>query len=324
MRFLVALIVLALTVPAAADPSVAVVVSGDETVHSTGVTEVETWLSKRNFAISMGALDKDGTLTLSNCLAIADLACARGVVDKRSKADNVVVIIATLSGPKKKRDFQLSAYWISKDHDVISLQRMCSHCTKDNLPETLGGLMTDLTKLVPAMAGKLKVTSTTDGMLVMIDNEAAGVTPIVKDVPSGSHKVKVMRDSEVLDEREVTIVAGETAKVAIAVKERPKPKGEIKTVTTVVVRKSRVVPIITIGAGVAVGVTGAIMIASGGPSGVNPTYRDLRTPGYFVAAGGGVIAIVGAVLFIRGGTTQGPAVGATNTGTPTVGWQGRF
>ena len=324
MRFLAALIVLALAIPAAADPSVAVVVSGDETVHSTGVTEVETWLSKRNFAISMGALDKDGTLTLSNCLAIADLACARGVVDKRSKADNVVVIIATLSGSKKKRDFQLSAYWISKDHDVVSLQRMCTHCSKENLPETLGSLMEDLTKLVPAMAGKLKVTSTTDGMLVFVDNEAAGVTPILKDIPSGTHKVKVMRDSEVLDEREVTITAGETAKIAIAVKERPKPKAETKTVTTVVVRKSKVVPILTIGAGVAAGVTGGIMIANGGPSGVARTYRDFRTPGYFVAAGGGAIAVVGVILLIRGGATQGPAIDTTSSGTTTVGWMGRF
>jgi hypothetical protein len=161
-------------------------------------------------------------------------------------------------------------------------------------------------------------------MLVLVDNEGIGVTPILKDIPSGTHKVKVMRDTEVLDEREITVTAGETAKVAIAVKERPKPKGETRTVTTVVVRKSRVVPIITIGTGVAAGVTGAIMIASGGPSGVNPTYRDLQTPGYFVAAGGGVIALIGVVLFIRGGATQGPAVGSTSSGTTTVGWMGRF
>ena len=328
MRFLasffVTLGVLALTVPAAADPSVAVVVSGDETVHSTGVTEVETWLSKRNFAITMGALDKDGTLTLSNCLAIADLACAKGVVEKRAKADNIVVIIATLSGPKKKRDFQLSAYWISKNHDVVSLQRMCSHCTKENLPETLGSLMGDLTKLVPAMTGKLKVTSTTDGMLVMVDNEALGVTPIEKDVTGGTHKVKVMRDSEVLEEREITVTAGETAKMAVVVHERPKPKGVTKTVTTVVVRKSKVVPIVTLGIGVATAATGAVLIAVGGPTGDKPTYTDYRTPGYGVAAAGGALAVIGVVLMLRGGTTSGPTVGATNTGTTTVGWAGRF
>jgi hypothetical protein len=319
-----ALGVLGLSGSAVADPSVAVVISGDENVHSTGVTQIETWLSKHNFSIQMSALDKDGTLTLSNCLAIADLACARGVVDKRSKADSVVVIIATASGPKKKGDLQLSAYWITKNHDVVSLQKMCNHCTKEVLPGTLDALMADLSKLVPAMTGKVKVTSTTDGMLAMLDGEAIGVTPVEKDVPTGPHTVKVMRDSEVLEERQITVTAGEIVKIAVAVKERPKAKVAPPPPPQIIVKKSRTLPIVVIGVGVAAAATGGVLIAVGGPTGDKRTYTDYRTPGYGVAAAGGAIAIVGVIMMLRGGTTSGPAVDVTSSGQTTVGWMGRF
>jgi len=201
---------------------------------------------------------------------------------------------------------------------------MCSGCTKDVLPATLTALMVDLTKLVPAMTGKLRVTSTTDGMLALVDNEAIGTTPVEKDLLPGQHKVKVMREQQVLDERDVTITAGEVAKVAVVVPEKPKPPPPPPP--KVIVKKSRVVPILTIGAGVAAGVTGAIMIVNGGPSGVSRTYTDLRTPGYFIAGAGLGVAIFGAVLFIRGGTTvhdAGPTVCVAGDAT-TVGWTGRF
>lgn len=319
MRIFALLAVVCFAFPAAADPSVAVVVSGDETVHSTGVTEVETWLSKRNFAISMGALDQDGTLTLSNCLAIADLACARGVVEKRSKSDSVVVIIANASGPKKKRDVQLSAYWITKNHDVVSLQKMCNHCTKDVLPTTLDALMSDLSRLVPAMTGKLNIKTEPAGLVVTVDNEAIGVTPIVHDVTPGPHKVSIARDGEVIEERNVTVTVGETADVAIVAPAKPKPKVK----TQVIVRKSRVVPAVMLGVGLAAIATGAVMYEVGAPTGDKPMYTDYRTPGYGVLGGGAAIAAVGVILFLRGGTTQGPTVGMTQ-GQTTIGWAGHF
>lgn len=319
MRIFALLAVVCFAFPAAADPSVGVVVSGDEAVHSTGVTEVETWLSKRNFAISTGSLDQDGTLTLANCLAVADLACARGVVEKRSKSDSVVIIIANASGPKKKRDIQLSAYWITKNHDVVSLQKMCNHCTKDVLPTTLDALMSDLSRLVPAMTGKVNVTSVPPGLLATIDNEAIGVTPIVHDVTPGPHKVSVTRDGQVVEERNVTVTVGETADVAIVAPEKPKPKVK----TQVIVRKSRVVPAVMLGVGLAAIATGAVMYEVGVPTGDKPTYTDYRTPGYGVIGGGAAIAVVGTILFLRGGTTLGPTVGMTSSQT-TIGWAGRF
>jgi hypothetical protein len=321
LRTAVLSVVLCVSVSAAADPSVGVVITGDDAIHSTGQVEIETWLGRHNFSILVSALDKDGVLTLSNCLAIADLACARGVVEKRSRAESIVVIVAQASGSKRRRDIQLSAYWITKNHDVVSLQKMCNHCTKEALPENLDALMVDLSKLFPAMTGKLKVSSTPPGLLVTMDGDALGVTPLDKEVPPGDHKLAITRDGKVLDQKDVTVTAGETATVEVhapAEVAPPPPPPEV-----VVVRKSRAVPTIITAVGVAGIATGAVMIALGGPTGASAYYMNYRTPGYFVAGGGAAVAIVGAILFLHGGSSSTPTAALTPGGA-TVGWAGRF
>src|SRR5439155_21259677 len=142
-------------------------VTGNEKTRAVLETEISGWLKERKFAVSNDALNKDGVLTLSNCIAISDMACARGVVEARASVDNIVVIAMQGSGtgPKKQRDQQLSAYWIAKNHDVVSLQRMCNKCTDEVLLTTIETLMVDLARLVPSMVGKVKITSTPPGLL---------------------------------------------------------------------------------------------------------------------------------------------------------------
>src|SRR5579859_7576890 len=107
-----------MTASAAADPSVGVVITIDDSVSTHAYAQVETWLSKHSFAVAGRALTKDAILTVSNCITIADLACARDLVEKRAKAEAMVVVVAQASGKKKNRDVQLSAYWIAKNKDV--------------------------------------------------------------------------------------------------------------------------------------------------------------------------------------------------------------
>ncbi len=319
LRTLVLFVVVGISVPAAADSSVGVVVPGTDAVHSKTQAAVIAWLGKQKIDIAPTPLDKDGMLTLSNCLAIADMACARGVVEARATADSVVVIVAQASGPKKQRDLQLSAYWITKKHDVVSLQRMCSHCTDDALPTTIDGLMVDLSHLVPAMTGRIMIKSTPAGLLAMVDNDAVGITPVVHDFAPGKHHVAISRDGKVVDERDVTVTAGKTAEVAIDAPAPPPPPPP----SVVVVKKSRAVPMAMMAIGAAGIATGVVLYAIGGPTGDSMYYRDLRTPGIYVGVGGAAVAILGTVLFMRGGTSSAPAVAIT-PGHGFVGWAGRF
>ncbi|MGE5181275.1 MAG: PEGA domain-containing protein [Acidobacteriota bacterium] len=300
-----------------ADPSVGVVVPGTEAIHSKTQAAVIAWLGKQKIDIAPTPLDKDGLLTLSNCLAIADMACARGVVEKRASADSVVVIVAQTAGPKKKRDLQLSAYWITKQHDVVSLQRMCSHCTDDVLPTTIDGLMIDLSHLVPAMTGRIMVASKPSGLLAMVDNDAIGMTPVTHDLTPGKHHVEISRDGKIVETRDVTVSAGKTTEVVIDAPAPPPPQ-------VIDEHRSRAVPAVMIGVGVAGIATGAVMYAIGGPTGDQMFYTDRRTPGYYVAGAGAGVAVIGAIWFLVGGSSSStPTVGLA-PGHGYVGWAGRF
>lgn len=313
-------VVVAISVPAFAEPSVGVVVPGTDVVQSKTEAAVIAWLGKQKIDIASTALDKDGMLTLSNCLAIADMACARGVVEARAKSDSVVVIVAQASGPKKKRDLQLSAYWITKQHDVVSLQRMCSHCTDDVLPTTIDSLMVDLSHLVPAMTGRIMVTSKPAGLLAMVDNDPIGMTPVTHDLTPGKHHVSLTRDGKIVQEKDVTISAGKTAEVVLDAPAPPPPPPQ----QVIVEHKSRAVPAVMMGVGVAGIATGAVLYAIGGPTGNSMYYTDMRTPGYFVAGGGAAVAIIGTIWFLAGGSSAStPTVGIA-PGHGFVGWAGRF
>ncbi len=320
LRTVVMFVVVAIAAPAMADRSVGVVVPGTEAIHSKTQAAVIAWLGKQKIDIAPTPLDKDGMLTLSNCLAIADMACARGVVEKRASADSVVVIVAQASGPKKRRDLQLSAYWITKEHDVVSLQRMCSHCTDDVLPTTIDGLMGDLSHLVPAMTGRIMVASKPAGLLAMVDNDAIGMTPVTHELAPGKHRVAISRDGKVVETRDIDVTAGKTTEVVIDAPAPPPPPQQ----RVIVEHKSRAIPAVLIGVGVAAVATGAVMYAIGGPSGDSMYYTDRRTPGYYVAGAGAGVAIIGTIWFLAGGSSSStPTVGVA-PGHGFVGWAGSF
>jgi len=301
-----------------AAPSVGVVVIGDKPVEATVAKSVDDWLGKHEFVAEHAALDKDGVATLANCLALADMACAHGVVEKRAKVETLVVLVAQTSG-KKNRDVQLSAYWMSKYSDVVSLQRTCRSCSA--MPPVIENLMTDLSKMVPAMTGKLDIKSTPPGLLAAVDGETVGVTPVVRDVTAGPHDVVITRDGKELDKRSVTVTAGETVPIVVTAPALPAPKPVLPK--TVVVHRSRAVPLVVLGLGLATAGAGMYMYVEGGPTGKDFYYRDLRTPGIGVAAGGGVLAIVGTILLFRSGSTEVPVVAVTQE-SALFGWAGRF
>ena len=312
--------VLALAPRAWAGSSVGVVVTGDKTVQATAQGAVGDWLAKHKFTTQADALDKDGVGTLANCLSLADMACAHGVIEKRAKVETVVVLVAQASGPKN-RDVQLSAYWISKYSDVVSLQRTCRACTGSGLPPVIDTLMTDLSRMVPAMTGKLDIQSTPAGLIATVDGETIGVTPVVRDVPAGPHEVAITRDGKMIEQRSVTVTAGETIPVAVTAPALPPPRPVLpKTVT---VSRSRMLPVLILTLGLATAGAGIYMYEEGGPTGKSYYYRDYRTPGIGVAAGGGVLAVVGTILLMRGGKTEVPVVGVTHD-SALIGWAGSF
>jgi hypothetical protein len=314
--------VLAMGATAVADTKIGVVVSSDEAVRKQTDRVVSSWLTQHTLAVATAPLNKDGVNTLVNCLVVSDMNCARTVVEARANATNVVGFIEVVAG-KRERTIQISAYWISKRHDVVSLQRTCGHCSDAVLTEALEAMMGDLARLAPTMSGHVRVTSDPPGLNATLDNQPIGVTPVVHDATFGSHTVALSSGGRIVGERTIEVVPDTTVEATVTVQPDPvvAPQPPPRPVE-VASRPSRVLPVMLIGTGVAAIATGSVLYATGGPSGKAYTYRDTKPPGIGIAIGGAAVAIVGAILFMRTGGS-GPDVAITSTGA-SVGWARTF
>ncbi|MEP6859937.1 MAG: PEGA domain-containing protein [Deltaproteobacteria bacterium] len=315
------LTVAALGATAAAETKVGVVVSGDDAVRRETDHVIAQWLTSHSLAVTATPLNKDGVNTLVNCLVVSDMNCARMVVEARATATSVVGFVEVVAG-KRDRTIQISAYWISKRHDVVSLQRTCGHCNETVLAQALESMMGDLSRLAPTLSGRVRVTSDPPGLNATIDNQPIGVTPIVHEATFGSHTIALSRNGRVVGERKIDIVPDTTIDAAVTVQPDPVVVVTQPAPVEVAQRPSRVLPVLLVGTGVAAIVTGSVLYATGGPTGKSYTYRDLKPPGIGIAIGGAAVAIVGALLVMRTGGS-GPDVAMTSTGG-TVGWAGTF
>lgn len=304
---------------ALADDKVGVVVSGADAIRVQTETAVRTWLTHHTLSVAPSPLAKDSLNRLLDCLLLSDMGCARNIVEGKATASSVVGILEQISGKRERRLVQLSAFWIAKHHDVVSLQRTCDGCTDDVLAKTLDSMMADLARMAPTMTGRIRVTTDQPGITALVDGQSIGVTPVEHQVAFGSHTISLSRDGKIVGERQVEVGPNATVEVAVPVRATPPP-----TIVKVIERpRSRLMPGIVLGVGGAAIVTGAILYAVGSPSGKSYYYRDTRPWGLGVAAGGAAIGLVGAYLMWRRGTESVPQVAVTPGGA-LVGWAGSF
>src|SRR5690348_14049470 len=89
MRTAFVVLALAIATPAHAD-NVGVVVTGEATLQPQVASELEVWLHTRGRNVAPAALEPSAINTLIDCFVLEDLSCARGLIDKRSKAPAIV------------------------------------------------------------------------------------------------------------------------------------------------------------------------------------------------------------------------------------------
>jgi hypothetical protein len=307
-----------------ADTSVSVVVSGPEEIAHKTKDVAEAWFKSNDLAVTQSPLSKDGLKTLINCFVLSDMTCARGVVEARSKASNVVGFTEQVSGKGDKRTVQLSAYWIAKEHEAVSLLRTCDKCSDEQLEKTLDSMLDDLAKLAPTMVGTIHVTTLPSGLHASVDGDTDvdETTPFDREVSYGSHVVAIMRDGRVVAQKKVDVKPASTIDVPIEIPEEPKGKpAQIKFVER---GTSRAVPVVLLTVGIAAALTGGVLYWYGGPTGASYTYRNMQPAGIATGVSGGVAIIVGVAWLARGGSKSSrPEVSVTPTQT-TIGWARSF
>ena len=331
VRTLVVLVALLLSGTAGAG-RVGVVVTGDFLTQPVQ-DQAEQWLRQHGQQVIDAALPAQAIKTLADCFVIDDTKCSRKVVEARATADSVVAVRVEVTN-KKKREIVLTAYWLVKGHNGVSLRRTCEQCTENVLRTTIDAMMLELAKLRPGLMGRVKVLSSPPGQTVLLDNAMVGVTPVERDIAAGPHELALSRDGHTGPVQQVTIEAGATAEVTLEPPAAPAPQvpapapalvgaSEQPLVAPVRDRPSRAFPGVLIGVGVAgIGAGAALYLTSETSTGLKPNYRDTKLLGIGVGAGGAVLVIVGAVLMLRGGSSA-PAV-ALVPGGAAVGWIGRF
>jgi len=314
VRALVTLTVLTLCHPAWAETKIGVVVGGADEIRPQTESAVGSWVTAHTLGVTP-PMGPDGVNTLINCLVLSDMHCARNVVEARGMTRDIIGILEAVTGKGATRSVQISAYWIAKQHDVVSLQRTCDACTDAVLARTIDAVIADLARLAPTMASRIHITSKPAGLKVMVDSQPVGITPADHEVPFGTHTISLSRDGRVVGERQVDAAPTATLDVDVPLRaETP--------VVRPVEEHSRAVPVVMIVVGLAAVGTGAYLYHEGNPTGADFTYRDTKPAGIATAAGGGLLTIIGTILLFRHHSSA-PDVAITSGGAM-VGWAGSF
>jgi hypothetical protein len=331
----VLVIVLALAFARVADAgAVGVVVTGEPAMQATVRGMVESWLKEHGHALASQPLDEDAQKTLLNCFVVEDLICARGVVEKRARADSLVFARVELGARKKGRQLTLTAYWFRHEHDPVVDKRACAPCGDASLHAAIAGLMQALADNSGLTKGRIKLDSKPTGLVAVLDGVKVGVTPLERDLDAGAHQVEILRDGASAGARAVTVEPDRTFELVIdtrppePVVAKPKEVVVTRTVTKTVTvhQKSRVLPALMIGGGVAAGAVGGVLLYYGHKGGPNDPYiyPKATNEGLGFAIGGGALLIAGVLVAALGGSSSSTPTAALAPGGGTVGWAVKF
>jgi hypothetical protein len=321
LRVFFVILVLLLPRGALAGKTVGVLVTG-EYLRGPTSEQATRWLQGHDQTAVNGALPADAIKTLADCFVLDDPKCARSVIDARATTDSLISIRVEVTS-KKAREIRLTIDWFVKGHNPVSARRTCESCTESVLRSTIDAMLADLAKTVPGQMGRLKVTSTPAGLMVLLDGATIGVTPIERDVTLGQHRVRLVRDGHMSAEKSIVVGASAVTEIALeppvatSIRDQAPPSAPPP-------HRSLVVPGILIGLGIGGMAVGAGMYVIGGPTGDNATYTDLRTPGIYVAGGGAALALTGVIYILATRNSSAPTVAVMPGGGAAVGWAGRF
>ncbi len=316
----VALVCLALAALPARASSVTVVTTGDADLQATVARHVETWLRGHAHTIA-ASLSAEASSTLLNCMTMDDQGCARGVVDAQAKGDSLLYVQAIRSRTSNATVFNV--YWFPRTKEPIGMRRACEECSPDlmrSILEEMLGMILGASKLE---RGRLSLHSNPEGMTVLLDNENIGVTPLEREVPAGPHTIVLMHRGQRVGERTLKVHPDVTAEITIPVTIPVDTDSGSQRAG-----KSPVVGFLVLGLGVAaIGAGVAFYVTSEEDDGSKLFYRDTKTLGIGVAAGGAVVAGLGVWLWLRtrgsDETASAPTVSITrNTGV--IGWSRAF
>jgi hypothetical protein len=202
-------------------------------------------------------------------------------------------------------------HWFLRGRQGPSERRACEKCTEEALDAITDDMLLTLAKSAE-QHGRLVIRSHPEDLLVMVDNEAVGQTPVERDLPPGKHRVVIMQGGDNVGERTVEIEAGEATKITLTA-HREDTLG----------RKVGSIALVTGGFGLLV--TAGVMISYGSKDGPGEMYVYDNATGLGLLCGGvGLLGIVGGALLWPRSAPRTVPVAALGSSGGFVGLAGRF
>src|SRR5580704_5217392 len=268
---------------AAAPAPTGLVVLGENTAANTSVRHaLEQWLQHRGYDAQSAPLDDKAVARIADCFQVHDTSCEQSIIDARSRTDVVVVALVEAG---QNRAIAIEVYWLAKGHPAVAERRACEDCT----PDALGGTIDSIMNVLAGSSttnGRVTITTKPAGLTIVIDTIVAGVTPLERDLAPGKHDVVVMKGTQRVGSKSLTVTASETAEVAVPVH--------------LELQRSRVPGGVLLGVGAAAIAAAGVMYAlSPIDDGTRYRYRDYRPPAIGIGIGGAITLITGAILLGR-------------------------
>jgi len=293
--------------------SVGIVVTGDSELQGTLAKELEGWLRSHGHSVG-DPLPPDAASSLLNCMVIDDESCARDIVDARAKTDSVVYSEIRKPRTKSSNATTLTIYWLVRGKEPVGMRRSCASCNAGLLRSALDEMLGTVVGASQLERGTLTVHSRPEGATVMLDNESVGITPIVRELPVGTHRIVLMKNGRKAGERAIKIHAQVAAEITVPITIADEPAHS----------RSNAGPAALLALGGAGVIAGAVLyITSETDDGSQPFYRETRPAGIGFAAGGLVLAGIGTWLLVRSGSDSAPVVAIDPHGG-IVGWARAF
>lgn len=305
-------VVLATTTPVRAETSVGVVVTGESSMQSQLAAQITSWLSQHGHTPVASILAPEAQAQLNSCLG--DQNCARGVVEKAIQAPSILYArIDTHSNGSDAPDLTLTAYFFDRGRAAIGEKTTCQHCTDQSLRSTADEI---LQKLVGGgELGHVTLKSAPPGARITIDGTAIGITPLDWDLPPGKHTIQMDLPGHKSDVRDHVVVSNKSDLIVMTLPQEDRAEPPSRTIPLAMV----------IGGGAAVVTGTGLIVFSPGPDPKQRFYKSTRPPGIGVAAGGAVLAGVGAyLLWFRSPQAASTPVASFTGDAGYVGWLGRF
>jgi len=316
MRILLVLLAVLTSTTAAAE-NVGVVVTGEATMQPQLVSQLEGWLKQNGHELVPAPLPPDAVNTLIDCFVIEDEGCARSIIEKRSKSKAVVYARVDIqAGGDLEKTVTVLAYWFEKGRTAVAERRFCERCTDLALRTTADDLMAALANAGQKKAGgKLKVTSKPPGAKLVVDGKPIGFTPLTHTVEAGPHELTISHDGHETETRFVTVKVGAIETIEVPLVEGSNDGG-----------KKQLLPLVTMGVGGALFVTGIVMFAIDQDEGRNePEFIRNTAPSGIGIGIAGLAVAAGGYFWYRSATKResAPVAAITHDGAY-VGWLGRF